>query len=406
MLTILHPEILPVLAEYSGGLIPLEARDGVLAGLILKIPKEEILAARINQGFKVYVVPLTLSGIGTVGLVSAFVDDADEPRVVMTPLLDDHLTYGIVRCLLSDHLTVHIFDEHNRELLGYGARTLVPPKTRQLLEQGKWLPLTKSNARAALDQIGTAFSERPSEAESAAFEVKFLEALMPEDVAILDTRPEQHKFRGSAGISMSSLLREEPGPAQELDIAFLLQRIFGPEHIYLNPRKTTNGKELADVLVVTERVILILQAKDSPNTPEGLGTTLERKRKKTLSSLKDAIRQVRRTAQYISSQNPVEMTIEGEVIRVPREGRAIAALIVVKELFPDQYDEYTPPVLDLSDYIDAPCIVLDYPELHAYTQYLNDEAGFFRAFMRVYHHGAESGRFPRLRFGLADEQEN
>lgn len=398
-----HPEIVRFLAKFPGGLIPLNAGAGGTSLLAVKIPKESILAARLRRGFKVYLVPFTIDGTASFAMVSAFQDNSDEPRIISTPLFDDPLSHDIVRCLTAERAHVHFFDEHDREFLAYVCRIVVPVQTRERLKKATWLPLNATNAIAAHGQLEIAFGIRQPEAEGDAISVEFGEALMPEDEEILDERPESHAFHGGGDRSTWSLVREQPGPPQERDIALALQRLFRPEHIYLNPFKATTNEELCDVLVVTDKVFFVIQAKDSPNTVQALEKTLDRKRKKALSSLKDGIRQVRRAAQYIGLQNPVEITVGGRAAQLMRADRGFAALIVVKELFPMDYDEYTPAVLDLADYINAPCIVLDYPELHAYTHYLKNEEGFFHAFMAVYNHGVKTGLFQRLRFGLADE---
>jgi hypothetical protein len=94
-----------------------------------------LLAAKMNKGFKVYVVPLNVSGIVTVGLISAFFEDPESPLTVWTPLANEPATKGLIAALLSGELKVHLFDEH--ELLGYAASVDVPLKARMLLEHAK-----------------------------------------------------------------------------------------------------------------------------------------------------------------------------------------------------------------------------------------------------------------------------
>jgi len=65
---------------------------------------------------------------------------------------------------------------------------------------------------------------------------------------------------------------------QEHDIVFLLQRIFWPDQIYLGPRRTTDQEEIADVVVITDRHVLLIQAKSSPNTEQVLHNTIIRKK--------------------------------------------------------------------------------------------------------------------------------
>jgi hypothetical protein len=77
LLSILHPETAPHLQALPVGLLPFRhAQTGKLL-LAVKAPKEMILAARMNQGFKIYVVPLA-STVGVVpALVTAFFDETN-----------------------------------------------------------------------------------------------------------------------------------------------------------------------------------------------------------------------------------------------------------------------------------------------------------------------------------------
>jgi hypothetical protein len=72
MLSILHPEIIPLISNFPGGLLPLKLTNGDRPILVIKALKEWLLAAKSNLGFKVYVAPLLIGGQPTVGLISFF----------------------------------------------------------------------------------------------------------------------------------------------------------------------------------------------------------------------------------------------------------------------------------------------------------------------------------------------
>lgn len=110
--------------------------------------------------------------------------------------------------------------------------------------------------------------------------VTLLEDLFPSDFQITDLT--RQGFQGSTGFSNTYLERPEPGHLQERDIIFLLQRAYSAEQIVHGPVKVSDGEELTDAVVLGKEVTLLLQAKDSPNTAEIMGTKLERKRKKAL----------------------------------------------------------------------------------------------------------------------------
>lgn len=90
-----------------------------------------LLAAKMNHGFKIYVVPIDLDGVRTNGLISAFFDDADQPLIFQTPLFDADDVRDLVAALLMPDLDVHLFDEHSRELLGYRAKVASVSPTRE-----------------------------------------------------------------------------------------------------------------------------------------------------------------------------------------------------------------------------------------------------------------------------------
>jgi hypothetical protein len=55
MLTILHPEVIPYIQGLPIGLWPLSFKNEATPRLLIKTTKEMLLAAKINDGFKIYV---------------------------------------------------------------------------------------------------------------------------------------------------------------------------------------------------------------------------------------------------------------------------------------------------------------------------------------------------------------
>lgn len=95
------------------------------------------------------------------------------------------------------------------------------------------------------------------------------------------------------------------------------------------------------------------------------------------------------------------MIVGNIVVPVELGGRQVRALIVVKELFNDEFGEYSLPILQLSKETGIPCIALDYSELQVYTG-VSSRGKFFEAFDLVYNHGQETGQLPRLRIWMVD----
>ena len=317
--------------------------------------------------------------------------------MIFTPLFKEDWGHDLLRALTYEALDVHLFDDHGRELLGYASTLQCPPATRNRLVDSTLLPFDVALARSAHDQMALWFGGRTPSDDLSAISVTFAESLIADDVLIVDARGQNHSYQGSAHFSFSQLVREEPGQFQERDIAQLLGLVFSPEQIYMNPLRITDREEISDVLVLTESRVLLVQAKDSPNTARVLRNPITRKKASSRKGLFKALRQVGGAIQYMRSMSPVKMILGNSVVEADITGREIWALIVVKELFNDEYSVYSPPILALSKETGVPCLALDYRELQMYTTKLRGEEAFFGAFDRVFSYGSENGELPRLR---------
>jgi len=389
---------MPSVYQHPIGLLPLWFEDAEQPKLVIKASKEAILAAKLMGGFKIYAVPVLVQQKRTFGLVTAFFDDADAPLVTYTPLFAEPGTNLLRDLLLCSTIDVHIFDENNRELLGYAADLQCPAATRGFIADAVFPPFDYHWAISSMKQMGTWFGLRTAQHDRAAISITFAEPLFAEDLFIQDFRPENHSYHGSKPFSYSVLERQEPGAFQERDIVQLLHRIFAPEQIYHGPLRTTDGEEIVDVLVVTESHALFIQAKDSPNTETVLQNSLTRKKATAQKNLAKAIDQVRGTVRYAKSASPMKMLIGGKEAAVTLDGMEIRSLIVVKELFNDDYPSYSADILSLAERTKVPCIALDFTELHMFTTHLDDAGAFFRACDAVFASGAETGVFPRVTF--------
>ena len=97
MLSILDPKVAVFLQNVGVGLFPYTIEGEATPRLIIKASKEMMLAAKMNGGFKIYVFPLKITEQNTIGMLSAFFDDVDEPLVIFTQLFADPLTALILR---------------------------------------------------------------------------------------------------------------------------------------------------------------------------------------------------------------------------------------------------------------------------------------------------------------------
>lgn len=400
MLTILHPEVLSLVHDIPIGLLPLWFHGEDVPKLVVKAPKEVILAAKMNQGFSIYAVPVCIQTQNTMGFITAFFDDEDEPLVISTPIFDEPGTKTLRDILLSIRLEVYFFDVNNRELLGYRATIECGADTQSFIEKAVLLPFNISSAKLSFHYMGEWFGRRNKKDDMSAMSIKFGSTLFTEDLFIQDMLPENHSYHGSGLFSHSLLEREEPGHFQESDIVRLLHKIFLPEQIYLGPLRVTDHEEITDIMVVSNSNILFIQAKDSPNTEHVARNTITRKKAITIKSLKKAVSQTKGALRYAQSRVPMQLISGNKEIEIILEGKAVRSLVIVKELFSDEYSDYSDLILPMAKDTLVPCIPLDYTELHMYTSNLREEDDFFSAYDRVFSHGVESGMFPRLRFGL------
>ncbi len=404
MLTVLHPEIIPLVRDISIGLIPVHFKNDKYPTLVVKAPKEAILASKLNQGFKIYVVPVKLENNETLGLISAFFDDEDEPLTISTPLFEESNTKVYLNLFISQKISVYFFDDNSREYLGYNANIECNSSTQNIFKISSFLPFKLSYARKSHDQMTMWFGLRSVDDDKSAISISFNESLVPEDIFIQDHVPQNHAFRGAESFSFTELVRKEPGPYQERDIVKLLHSLFLPEQIYLNPLRVTDKKEIVDILVATENTILLIQAKDSPNTEAIIQNSIDRKKATTKKSLKKAIKQMKGALRYIDSSSPMRMIVGRKEYELEIGERQLRTLVIVKELFNDEYSVYSPIILSLVQSSNIPCIALDYSEFNMYTSNLADENFFFEAYDKVSDYGIQNGAFPRLRILPVQEE--
>jgi len=174
MLTIRHPEIMPSVYQPPIGLLPLWIEGAERPKLIIKAPKEAILAAKLMGGFKIYAVPVLVERKRTFGLVTAFFDDADAPLVTYTPLFTEPGINRLRDLLLCTAMDVYIFDENNRELLSYAAGIKCSAATRRFIADAAFPPFDYYWAISSMKQMGTWFSLRTAKHDRAAISITLL----------------------------------------------------------------------------------------------------------------------------------------------------------------------------------------------------------------------------------------
>lgn len=400
MITLTHPLLVRELAHYRGGLFPAHLFGGEAGALVVKCPKEMILAAKMRRELKFYLLPLDADGVSTHGLVTAFFDDLDEPLVIRTPLLDDDMATSLIDLLSSEAFDIHFFDEHDRELLAYRANNATAARlaaTRDTIRLASptYIPSPKID-----DQMVSIFSRRSFDDDASALVVELAEELFPSDFIILDARPDHNSHMGAKSGTFTVLERENPGLYSESDIVRCLHRVFPSESTFLNPLRPDNGKEFVDIMVVTATNLLLIQAKDSPNTTEALRRPIERKISTVRRHLKKATSQIRGSISHLLSSEPLVVECGGSFRTIYAGDLNVISLVIVKELFSTEYKHYSQLAFGVFVNTGVPCIIEDYSEFHNLTNHRRSEESFVETLEQIMTFALYHDEFPRSRFWL------
>ena len=401
MLNTTNPEIMLKVASYHSGLVPTKKSPGTSLRLVIKTTKEMILTANMRQEFVFYIVPVAVDGRTTCGLITAFFDDPDEPLVIRTPLFDDKFAEDMFRILASSDFDVHFVTEDNLELMAWKCRNDGSERVKALLPKIELFPGSLELGRRLLEQMDGWFARRTSCEDRDRLVIREAKNIFTLGM-IMDARPHANAYHGRKTTMHTTLERANPGEQSELDVVAMLLRVFPAQQIYLSPARPDNGREFVDVLVSTPKCLVLVQAKDSPNTPETLQRSMARKKAAVESHLKKAAAQLSGSISYIRSDEPVEVVCDGQRHIVSPEGRSVIGLIVVKELFPDEYATYSEIAFDLYGRTGVRCFTLDMMEFHSFTFHCRTEERFLDALEDVFVFAKRNGQFPRSRFGLVE----
>lgn len=409
MFSLDYPHALPQIKTLAYGYKPMQFADGSYC-LIIKANKEIILTARANNSFKIYVIPDVESPGRALGFISAFFDNPDEPLALFTPLYaDDDFLHDLGGALSQNIFDLYFFDEHNRELMGTCAHVADVERFRKTLSSTSFPAYGQKEIHATLAAMTSWYGLRNDSHDLLAFDVLLERRLYPDDFVILDLRNiesqniglggEDYDFKVLEGqINLTSLERKEPGAFQERDIAALLRRCFSGYKVFLNPVRDDTGKELCDILVVSENVLLLVQAKDSPNTEASLRRSIERKKAVIRGHIEKGSRQLRGAIAHVIGLDRIVLRNSSGPKPIDIRGRHIFGLIVVREMFDDDFRSCSTPVLTVSEETQQPCVLIDYAALHTMALYLPSEEKFLGGLMQIFETALKYGEFPKPRF--------
>lgn len=394
VLTILHPEVMPLIKHLSYGLLPLRLKADQPFSLIIKMQKEAILAARLNSGFSFYLPLMPFSKGFTIALISAFFDDEDEPLVIRTPLYgNSDPSKALLEILSYDEVDIYFFDELNFEWMSY--RTSLEDGGSCLLTEEEFFLLSyhSETSKSVHRAMTSWFGQRTSDDDERAIKAVFKNKLSVGDFAILDMMPETNSYQGSSGFRFDQLTRTDPGYFQERDISACLLRAFTPESIMMNPRRKDTSKEILDHLVLTDRVALLIQAKDGPTTEASMRRTLLRKRQGTHGQIKKGIRQINGAIRYLNRNELAKLTVGDKDVEISIGQRQTLGLVIVKELFEDEADAYTAASNEFAG-LSSGGILMDYSSFHALTHHFSSSEGLLGVLSEIIARSSTAGWIP------------
>lgn len=398
MLSILHPEVTPHIQDLPCGLLPFLNTKSGKHFLVIKASKEGILAAKVNNQFKVYLIKDSLNGGHCLGLMTAFFDDHDEPLTIMTPLFaDDEMLEDICAVFSQSDFEIYFFDENNFELLGIMAKNPDHERFRKELTAGNFYSYEASMTLKRWEQMGKEFGIRTEIDDQDAYTIDCNKRLYADDIMVTDLRERFHGYNdSSSNIAINTLDRPgDPGPMQEKDIARLLLRLFSREEVYLNPYRDDTDRELSDVMIVTDEIMFFIQAKDSPNTPEMLQRKIDRKRTAIRKHIQKASNQVKGALNYARDNGGVTIKTPNGVETITLGNRQLVGLIVVKELFDDDYIECSKPILEVVRELELPIGLFDYSQLNVLTQKFETSAQLINGLFMALDIALEHEQFPK-----------
>ena len=377
--SVAYPEFLHELVDLPSGLLPTRSVGSSRVTLIAKTMREIAVTARLQRSFRFYLVPLRADNIHTLGLLTAFFDDHDEPLSIRTPLFDDEFTSAMIQVLSSDSFDMHFFDEYNRKLIGFHAENPDAGRFRSLANTLRFVRGTQEIARQFHGEMMTWFGSRSTADDDAAFRIDLRETLLPDNLY-----PQ----------------RQTPGDFNEHDIEMGLHRAFSDAHVYRNPVRVDDEREFVDVLVFTENTVLLIQTKSSPITEATLSRTIDRKKATTAAHVKKAAAQLKGSINHLRSGSSIEIITGGQRRDVSMSGREVIGLVIVKELFDTERSDCSRLVLSVFEEAGIPCLLLDYLEFHQLTFFRRTEESLVGALRELFSAAREHGLFPRSRFGL------
>ena len=152
--------------------------------------------------------------------------------------------------------------------------------------------------------------------------------------------------------------------------------------------------------------MLLLQAKDSPNTEASLRRSIDRKRAVIRSHIDKGAKQLRGALTHILERQSIILRTPSGPRTIDVADRAVVGVVVVREMFDDDYKACSAPVLAVANVCERPCVLLDYAALHLMALRLASPARLINGFYQMFAVAMEHGEFPKPRFSGAPRRED
>jgi hypothetical protein len=375
MLSISCPEIVPQIENIDYGIIPAYIRSKKKHILIVKSPKEAILAAKIHMKIGFYLIPRDNFCIGA---VTAFYDNVDDPLIISTLFSSNDSLYDELKLIFKQKkFDIYFFNEQNLEL--FNARATFLDYERFLEQSRRRAELDfndQEKVNSTLHEILKTFSNR-AQYKKMKFDIQLYRNGFIEDMLYLDLRKSFNGMNKSFNNEHYIKLERDfdhmntDGYIQEKEIALLLNRHFQDQNIYINPIRIDNHKkedrEFADILIDTDTSLIIIQAKDSPNNKSCLERSALRKNQTSYKHVLKASAQLEGALSYAKNNDFIQLKSDKTHFCIDTRSKEIIGLIVVKELFDDCYAKYSDPILRIIKNINMGIALFDYSQLHVIT---------------------------------------
>ncbi|WP_424108316.1 hypothetical protein, partial [Pseudomonas viridiflava] len=94
-------------------------------------------------------------------------------------------------------------------------------------------------------------------------------------------------------------------------------------------------------LIITDKVVQLIQSKDSPNIEKIVNHKISRKVSASHKALRAAAGQIKGAITYMRRSADLVVLVNDRELKFDLSGKTIFGLAIIKELFDNEYHDYT-----------------------------------------------------------------